>query len=530
MSPLSPTLSRMAEESAGVDRVRLEALRYAVNDEAVQYIAIMRLFTVGLSGLLSDQSAAEVARRLADAGVEVDEDTVEARLSYLVEHGNLARSPRETEARSLSDYLRNRARYQLSQRGELVHRHVEELLGHSEAAREVSSEMLGGILAGLEVLARHDERTISAADPDTLAREIGTIFAQFDRLVHSTREFYAYLTQVLTRYDLDRGEFQAFKTALIDYLQRFVDEVQRHMPQIADRLADVQPLVPQLCERANSGQRLVDLEGRVARRAPGLDPADWPSLHAWFSGDGGRSSDADVVRQLATEAMRALLTNLRRIASSGSVEHGRYADLVRLAGWFDRAADDEAHALWASAFGLYSCRHLGFPADDAERPEPATSSWWASPGAEVPLMLRRSGKRSVTGRTSATVDYSAAKAARLAERERAEAGRRAALAELDAHRGPLDHVRLSDRARDELLDVYAGCLAQLGDLEARRADIPLTTAALLVRRTPGHDTTLHCATGRMTFADCGLALTDASASPSSSDGDADRRRTEGVAQ
>ena len=243
LSPLSPTLSRMAEEtSAGVDRVRLEALRYAVNDEAVQYIAIMRLFTVGLSGLLSDQSAAEVARRLADAGVEVDEDTVEARLSYLVEHGNLARSPRETEARSLSDYLRNRARYQLSQRGELVHRHVEELLGHSEAAREVSSEMLGGILAGLEVLARHDERTISAADPDTLAREIGTIFAQFDRLVHSTREFYAYLTQVLTRYDLDRGEFQAFKTALIDYLQRFVDEVQRHMPQIADRLADVQPL------------------------------------------------------------------------------------------------------------------------------------------------------------------------------------------------------------------------------------------------------------------------------------------------
>lgn len=28
-----------------VDRFRLEALRYAVNDEAVQYIAIMRVFT-----------------------------------------------------------------------------------------------------------------------------------------------------------------------------------------------------------------------------------------------------------------------------------------------------------------------------------------------------------------------------------------------------------------------------------------------------------------------------------------------------
>ena len=94
-------------------------------------------------------------------------------------------------------------------------------------------------------------------------------------------------------------------------------------------------------------------------------------------------------------------------------------------------------------------------------------------------------------------------------------------------------MRLSDRARDELLDVYAGCLAQRGegdDHEARRADIPLTAEALLVRRTPGQDTTLHCATGRMTFADCVLALTDASRSHSSSGGEPDRRRTEGVAQ
>ena len=52
-----------------VDRARLESLRYAVNDEAAQYIAIMRLFTAGTAGLLSDQSAAEVASRLAEIGL-----------------------------------------------------------------------------------------------------------------------------------------------------------------------------------------------------------------------------------------------------------------------------------------------------------------------------------------------------------------------------------------------------------------------------------------------------------------------------
>ncbi|AXH96040.1 DUF2397 family protein [Ornithinimicrobium avium] len=359
-----------AARSTPVDRHRLEALRYAVNDEAVQYVAIMRIFTGGLSGLMSDQGAAEVQASLAEQGIELDLDTVDDRLSYLVEHGNLARSPREAEARTLADYLRNRARYQLTQRGELVHRQVEELLGHTESAREVSSQLLGGILAGLTALVELDPRQLGQVDPDALARDITTIFAQFDELVRSTREFYTYLTQVLSRFDLDRAEFQLFKTALIDYLQRFVDEVSRHMPQLAEVVRRIQPAVPALVARAGAGERLLDLHGRAARRSAGLQVEDWHSLRAWFAGDGTRASDADGVRHLATAAMRSLLTNLRRIASSADREHGRYADLVRLASWFDTADDDTAHALWAGVFGLYGARHLGFVADDPERALP----------------------------------------------------------------------------------------------------------------------------------------------------------------
>ena len=486
-----------------VNRVRLEALRYAVNEEAAQYIAIMRLFTSGLSGMLSDQSASQIAAALLEQGFDLDDDIVEARLSYLVEHGNLARSPRETEARTVTEYLRNRARYQLSQRGELVHRQVEELLGYSETAREVSTEMLGGILAGLVHLGRYQGQALRAADADALAREIGTLFAQFDRLVHSTREFYAYLTQVLSRYDLDRGEFQVFKTALLDYLQRFVDEVQRHMPQIADALSIVEPRVDALCARANSGQRLVDLAGRHAQRDPGLDPADWQSLRAWFTGADGRGSDADGVRQLATEAMRSLLTNLRRIAGSSEREHGSYTDLLRLARWFDRATDDDAHALWASATGLYSCRHLGHLADNEEHRVPPTTSWWDAPAADVPMMLRRHGTRRVAGRTASTSDFSAAKASRLAERERVEARRAGALAEVAHLNGDLERVRLSDEARDELLHLYAACLVRD---PANAAEVPETGMQLLVTSTPGRGTVIASPSGRITLVDHTLRL------------------------
>ncbi len=498
-------------------RVRLEALRYAVNEEAASYLAIMRLFTGEIAGLLSDQSAAEVALRLDGQGFELDADTVDARLSYLVEHGNLARSPRETEARSLREYLQNRARYQLTQRGELVQRHVEELLGHTESAREVSTEMLGGILAGLLGLGRLDGAGIAAADPDELARDIGTVFAQFERLVSSTRDFYTYLSQVLVRYDLDRAEFQVFKTALLDYLQRFVDEIARHMPQLADVLHDVEPRVPALCERANSGQRLLGVDGEAARRAKGLDPGDWASLHAWFVGGGGRDSDATGVRRLATDAMRALLVNLRRIATSAQREQSRYGDVLKLARWFAATDDDTAHALWCAAFGLYSCRHLAFAADDDSDPVPPTASWWRTPSAEVPVTLRRSGTRSIRGRSGKRDDYAGAKAARVAEREAAEGRRAAALEEISARAGRLGTLRLSDDARAVLLDLYARALVGrgrplgAGDSAEVEVEAGAVELRLSVRRTPGAGTVITSPAGRLELVDLTLEVTDLAA-------------------
>lgn len=493
------------------ERLTLGALRYAVNEEAADYVAIMRLFTGGISGFLSDQSAAEVAARLADQGIDLEPDTVDARLSYLVEHGNLARSPRETEARSVKEYLSNRARYQLTQRGELVHRQVEELLGHTDSAREVSSEMLGGVLAGLNALDGLTGAALGDIDSDELARQIVTLFAQFETLVASTRQFYTYLSQVLSRYDLGREEFQAFKGALLDYLQRFVDEISRHMPQIADRLRAVESHVPELCARANAGQRLIGVDGTQAKRAVGLAPEDWASLHAWFVGSAGRGSDADHVRALATDAMRSLLVNLRRLAGRADREQSRYGDLLNLSRWFDDSDDRGAHELWAAAYGLYSARHLSFAADDDSDPVPGTASWWQTPVAQVPISLRKTGDRRSGGRSGAKEDFAAVKQARLAERHRAQEEHAAALREIGGHRGALARAQLSDAARAVLLDLYARALSThgrgLGDSPAViETPVQSESLRLSVRRTPGRSTTVISPSGRLTLTDLTLEV------------------------
>ncbi|GAA3623678.1 hypothetical protein GCM10022236_27570 [Microlunatus ginsengisoli] len=494
------------------ERHTLGALRYAVNEEAASYLAIMGLFTTGMSGFLSDQSADEVTDRLAEQGFVLDRDAVDLRLSYLVEHGNLARSPREAEARSVREYLSNRARYQLTQRGELVHRQVEELLAHSETAREVSSEMLPGILTGIEELAGIGHRRIEGTDSRDVAARIATLFAQFEVLVSSTRQFYSYLTQVLSRFDLGRDEFELFKSALLDYLQRFIDEISRYTPQVADRLSELGPSVSALCAWANAGERLVGVDGSQARRATGLDPADWASLRTWFVGAPGRRSDAENVRRLATDAMRSLLVNLRRIAAGADRQQGRYSDLVRLAGWFDTADDDRAHELWAATFGLYSARHLGFGADDEGDPVPATRSWWQAPAAEVPLSLRLQGDRTPRGRAGARVDYSAAKRARLFEREQEQRRRVAALRELASHAGRLGDVRLSDPARTAFLDLFAQALTHHGSpLMADRCARAATrvddgTISVELRSAPGSVVAISGPSGRLVLRDLAIVV------------------------
>ena len=511
------------------ERQTLGALRYAVNDDAVVYLAIMRLFTSGMSGFLSDQSADDVTALMAERGFELERDWVDLRLSYLVDHGNLARSPRETEARTVQEYLTNRARYQLTPRGELVHRQIEELLNHSEDAREVSSEMLPPILSGLRELSRSIERGLDDADPRELAAQITTLFAQFEVLVSSTRQFYSYLNQVLTRFDLARDEFVLFKSALVGYLQMFVDEIARHMPQVSDQVVALAPHVNALCARAGADHRLVGLDGERARRASGLQADDWGSLHAWFVGSSGRRSDAANVRLLATEAMRSLLTNLRRISAGADRQQSRYSDLVLLARWFGEADDLTAHRIWEAEFGLYPARHLGFRADPEGDPVPATRSWWNSAVAEVPLSLRTHGERHSGGRTGARVDYSAAKAARLAERSAQQQSHEAALRHLADHAGDLNDVRLDDEARIAFLELFGQAMASQGrplgkdesaESSTRVGDLLL---GLQVAQAPGHDVTLRSPSGVLTLTGITAHLSVVDATVGADDGGSRRK-------
>ncbi|MER7394898.1 DUF2397 family protein [Streptomyces sp. NPDC000151] len=99
--------------------------------------------------------------------------------------------------------------------GERIQWDADEVLAGADAVREVSSELLALVERGLRELA---EKPGGVAPQDALER-ISTLFVQFTEFADSVRDFYAYLGQVLARYDLDGAEYQEFKELLLDYVQ-----------------------------------------------------------------------------------------------------------------------------------------------------------------------------------------------------------------------------------------------------------------------------------------------------------------------
>ncbi|MGW3511814.1 TIGR02677 family protein [Streptomyces sp. NPDC000994] len=500
---------------------RLSAYAYLSAPERLEYVAVMRVFC---GTLLADLAVPELLAKLAHRGVPgaaLDAETLTARLEQLVRWGNLLRSTHTVKAASIAEYQRSRSRYQLSKLGERVQRDADEVMAGADAAREVSSELLALVDRGLREIAAMAAAP-GGADPQQALERISTLFVQFAEFAESVRDFYAYLGQVLARYDLDSVEYQGFKELLLDYVEAITEDVSFRAPRIAAHLDALGPHLPALLARidahaAGIGSLADTLPETRVQRSRGRDLADWEGLREWFTATGAHSSQVDQLRDATLRALQSLLANAKRMLRSASGEMSRRKDLLRLAAWFDTAQPEEAHDLAVAAFGLYGARHLGV-APDADRSVPAYVSWWTGPVVDVPVALRERGSRAPRGRAAAAEDNSEQKH-RLLEQARQQAeARQAAADELHSASGRFEQVRLSAPAMRLLLELLTTALGnaqlhkdardfQLDGAQAVDVDLGIRLTAW---RTPGRSTILRSVDGDLMADDLTVAVESAS--------------------
>lgn len=476
--------------SPAADSLRHGLFRYLTADESADYLAIMDLFS---ATLLVDLSAAEVTVQLAERAWAIDCDTVEARCRQLVAWGNLVPAVRDARVSTVADYIRSRSRYQVSKLGGRLHREAVAILHASDGAREVARELLGQIVQSLERILQMLDRP--EVDAEALAGEVTTVFGNQRLFTDSVRDFYAYLSGILSRYDLGGEEYAQFKELLLVYIDLITADVNRHAPAVAHRvnlvLKQIDPLLDVLARLP--GLTLPD--GTPVERAQGRTNQDWEELAFWY--DALRGSGPEQLRAAAGQALGQLITNAKRLLDSSGTGFSRRADFLRLARWFSVADDDGAHRLYAAAFGAYPARHLLFGPEEPDPRIGPMTSWWDSDPVSVPVSLRERGDRAIRGRSSRVPDPTADRLRLIAEAQREAEQRQTAASEL-AVTGSLHRATISPAARNLLLDLIAELLAR------HREEITDHDVGLRLRAVPGPDTVVTSSDGTMTFV--GLSL------------------------
>jgi uncharacterized protein (TIGR02677 family) len=495
---------------------QVSAFTYVTVANAPSYRAILEVFVEAKEHYVIELRPAEVRDRLARSGLHHDlpgADDLDRHLDQLADWGNLQRSHDTSAVSRVEDFYRRRFIYRLTAAGEAAHRAVREVeatVGRSGSLQTAMLREIRDALAALAAAAR-------AGDGPGVVRALHLLRAAFDSLTKEANLFLLELDRQTSGERIDEDRFFAHKQALLAYLGKFLEELRRIRPEVAARVLEVEALDPErfLAAAAPAAERPPVAEGEDPLARWIADERErWAGVRGWFTAHGAAPPRVERLHGVAVEAVVRLTRALARLNERRARAADRAADFRTLARWFSECASDaDAHALWASAFGLYAPRHFHLLEDDPDLTRPG-ESWWDARPVEVPVRLRTHGAVSRLGRAPPALDFADGRTWMAARRRR----ERAQLAEAMARFAGRGAVRLSDVAElspaelDELLALLDEALtaprAPDGTRRARTADGRLD----VVLRPPAADrawVTLATPSGRLRCLDYELQVSGA---------------------
>ncbi|MFE9379485.1 TIGR02677 family protein [Streptomyces sp. NPDC006855] len=363
------------------------------------YRQVMRVFLTAKERFAVHLRPEDVHAALPADIRPAEPDAVVGALDRLVGWGNLRADPDTARVTAVEDFYRKRFIYQLTREGEAAEEALsgyDEALGRRGALQAVALRDIVTQLRALLVLAAEEE-----PDPAKTHLALDALASRFAALADNARAFMGSLQQTIDLHDVEEAVFLAYKDRLIQYLERFIQDLITLGGRIARLILEleedgtVEPLL-----RAAAGREAADASPEEAAHAEREMyerwAARWSGLGAWFISRDGRESQARLLRGRALGAIPQLLAVVRSLNERRSGRSDRSADFRTLARWFAEAPDDDArHRLWRAAFGLYPARHLSVDADTlaarAARPVPPATPWAEAEPLRISPQLRRTG-------------------------------------------------------------------------------------------------------------------------------------------
>lgn len=388
-----------------------DLLRHTGAEKSPRYRAVLEVFAAAKRQYRLQLRPEEVLAEADWAGEPPPSpEELAAALTQLVAWGNLEAQPDIARVTTLADYYRARYLYRLSHGGEAAEAALQrfaDALAHRAELQTVALEDIALRLRALAALLAEGVR-----DVPKLHETLRDLVRVFEGLADDAQAFMAGVARSLELQRADAGAVAAYKTRLIDYLERFVGDLVRRAEPIAQTLRElapqIAPVLHAVAER-EAGDAAPDATPGSAPAGPLAGPAGdalarrvqawqerWQGLCGWFLPSGHAPPQAELLRARARSAIPQLLAAIAAINERRSGRSDRSADLRTLAAWFAACADDaQAHRLARAAYALNPARHLASLADAAE--VPATTPWAEAPPLLVHPRLRELGEAAPRG-------------------------------------------------------------------------------------------------------------------------------------
>ena len=410
----------MAEES----RDRFSVFAHLVAQRAGDYRRVLGVFSERRREFVIHLRPAEIS-----AATEFPEEELGPLLDQLHAWGNLDRGKDYVDASSIEEFYRVKWLYQLSECGEAAERALEVFENSLGQPGELQTVALREIIEYLEAIHRLLEAPGDGGpDLGKLYQEFTHLDQRFDEFTSQAQRFMRSLLGTIELHGLTQDEFLLYKEHLVDYLERFVQELVISAHEIEQRIraiekAGIRDLWPGLAQQARADSLTpndpVELTAEIRRR-----DGRWEGLRQWFLGDADGRSQAEMLRARTREAIPALLVALQSFHDRRETGSDRQRDWRQLARWFAETPDEEsAHRLWRVGFALTPARHLRINEESLARREEldegARTRWLDAEPMWLEPQLRKSGRGPGAGRPPPIVDLAREREMlrRLAEEE-----------------------------------------------------------------------------------------------------------------
>ncbi|RXZ82125.1 TIGR02677 family protein [Paenibacillaceae bacterium] len=396
---LEPNLSELAAQSLrGVPE-----LKYVNAENVVRYRAIMRFFYHEYKRLRYWLKPEDVFEAVQAWKVwpEYTLEMCQNDLEQLVQWNNLTARHDGGRASTLEEYLKKKMQYLLRPYSIEIERLLETLEKVTGYGGSLEASLFDTIAEKLFAV----RSEAGQMQPEAALELWNLLYRSFVSLHENAADYIASLQTAKAEEMLVTEAFLIFKEKLTDYLQNFIQALQRSAYKIEGNLIQINDNV-----RDMFLELVVEGELNKPRLEDGPSKDElleemrqgWNNIRRWFIGEGTSPSELTLLERATKDAIARIVRSAIRIQERKRSGLSRKKELEHLAKWFSSVESmGDAHCLSAFVFGLFPTRHLqGEDLRDSDRAD--MSSWEERP--MVRTLRSRSRKRGERVKSDAVRD------------------------------------------------------------------------------------------------------------------------------